>query len=168
MTSCAGPTCRPITYQYGPNTLRMTQYSVALSTGTISGAYDLESQRQSAKAGWWQTLQYGDAQRATTAPTTLAELPAPTAVPSGRRPSATIRSATHQEVVGFLVPVTTQHQPYTLGGTSYDGMGTCSTDTFHVLHLGMRRASPSPATYGTFRIPTVYLTLSAHRVYRES
>jgi len=36
-TQC-GSTCYPITYQYDPNTFRMTQYSVAgLSGGTISG-----------------------------------------------------------------------------------------------------------------------------------
>ncbi len=36
-TSCAGSTCYPISYTYDPSTLRMTQYSAALSTGTVSG-----------------------------------------------------------------------------------------------------------------------------------
>ena len=38
MTSCDKGTCYPITYQYDPNTLRMTGYSAALSSGTISGS----------------------------------------------------------------------------------------------------------------------------------
>jgi RHS repeat-associated protein len=37
MTSCAGTTCYPINYSYDPNTLRMKEYSAALSTGTVSG-----------------------------------------------------------------------------------------------------------------------------------
>jgi RHS repeat-associated protein len=36
-TSCVNGTCYPISYAYDPNTLRMTQYSVALNGGTISG-----------------------------------------------------------------------------------------------------------------------------------
>jgi len=37
MTSCAGLTCYPITYQYDPKTLRMTGYSAAGSNETVSG-----------------------------------------------------------------------------------------------------------------------------------
>jgi RHS repeat-associated protein len=37
MTSCEGGTCYPINYSYDSNTLRMTKYAAALSTGTVSG-----------------------------------------------------------------------------------------------------------------------------------
>jgi YD repeat-containing protein len=57
MTSCVGSTCYPITYQYDPNTLRMTGYSAALNGGYGLWSVDMESEWEPSEVGGRRRLQ---------------------------------------------------------------------------------------------------------------
>jgi YD repeat-containing protein len=136
MTSCAGSTCYPINYSYWPNTLRMKEYSAALSNGTVSGTLTWNSN------GSLQQLVVGDpgnsadAQTCTYSADDLGRIASTTCGPNGSTWGQTFSYDAFGNVTkngsGAWIPgysPITNH--YTLTGTSYDSDGNVLNDSFN-------------------------------------
>lgn len=132
-TSRAGTTWYPITYQYDPNTLRMTQYSAALNGGTISGTLNWNQN------GSLQQLTIADPFNASDAQTCQYSADDLSRLASVNCGSIWTQNFSY-DPFGNLTKsgsiswnpgynATTNH--YTLGGTSYDANGNLLNDSFN-------------------------------------
>ncbi len=131
-TSCAGPTCYPIAYEYDPNTLRMKKYSFALSAGTISGTLTWNpngSLQQLAIANPFNT---GDAQTCNYSADDLGRIASANcgSIWSQTFTYDPFSNLSKSRSISWLPGYNTSTNRYTLGGTTYDADGNVLNDTF--------------------------------------
>lgn len=142
MTPCtSGTNCYPISYQYDPNTLRMTQYSWALSGGTVSGSLTWNPN------GSLQQLVVADPFNSADVQTCNYSADDLTRISSVSCNSGSVwgQQFTYDAFGNLTKSVPTgatgiTWQPgyssstnrYTLGGTSYDANGNLLKDTFNI------------------------------------
>jgi RHS repeat-associated protein len=156
MTSCAA-TCYPISYTYDPNTLRVTQYAAALSTGTISGTLTWNPN------GSLQQLVIVDPTNSSDAQTCQYS-----ADDLGRIGSANCGSIWSQTFsydpftnisksgsISWLPGYSSSTNQYSLGGTSYDANGNLLNDTFHT-YTWDAEGKPLSTTQGSDTITLIY------------
>jgi len=135
--SCYKGTCYPITYQYDPKTLRMTQYSAALAGGTISGSLTWNPNgalRQlvivdpfnSADA---ETCNYGadDLNRVSSVNCVNGS----TNIWSQNFSYDAFGNITKSGSISWIPGYNTTTNQYALGGSSYDANGNLTNDTFN-------------------------------------
>lgn len=133
MTSCVGTTCYPISYQYDPNTLRMTQYSAALNGGTISGSLTWNPNGSLQKLVIADPFNAADAQTCTYGADDLSR------IASANCGSAWAQTFTYDPFGNLTKSGSSSWSPgynsstnrYALGGTSYDSNGNVLNDTFN-------------------------------------
>ncbi|HEV7220511.1 MAG TPA: RHS repeat-associated core domain-containing protein, partial [Terriglobales bacterium] len=132
-TSCQNGTCYPITYTYDPNTLRMTNYSAAITGGTISGAMNWNPNGSLQSLTIADPFNAADNQTCTYSADDLGRL-------AGVNCGSTWAQNFSFDPFGNLTKsgsiswqpgydASTNH--YTLGGTSYDADGNLLNDTFN-------------------------------------
>lgn len=129
-TSCAGATCYPISYQYDPKTLRMTQYSATLNGGTISGTLTWNPN------GSLQQLVIADSFNAADAQTckyNADDLSRLASVSCGSTWAQTFSydpfgNITKSGSVSWMPGYSASTNHYSLAGTSYDADGNLTND----------------------------------------
>jgi RHS repeat-associated protein len=132
-TSCTSAPCYPIGYTYDPNTLRMTQYSAAMTNGTISGTLTWNQNGSLQKLIVADPLNTADAQTCNYSADDV-----------GRIASANCGSIWSQTFgydpfgnlsksgsISWLPGYSSSTNQYTLAGTSYDANGNLLQDTFN-------------------------------------
>jgi RHS repeat-associated protein len=132
-TSCSGSTCYPITYQYDPNTLRMTYYGVALNGGTISGSLMWNPNASLQKLVIADPFNAADAQTCTYSADDLSRL---ASVNCGSAWAQTFSydafgNLTKGGSVAWVPGYSASTNRYTLSGASYDSDGNVLNDTFN-------------------------------------
>lgn len=137
MTSCHGGTCYPVSWTYDPNTLRMTQYSAAVTSSgsnyTVSGTLTWNPDGSLAKLVISDPLNSLDSQTCTYSADDL-----------GRIASANCGSAWSQTFsydpfgnitksgsISWMPGYNSSTNRYTLAGSSYDANGNVLQDTFN-------------------------------------
>ncbi len=142
MTSCAGSTCYPITYQYDPNTLRMTNYSATMNNETVSGALTWNPNGSLQQLVVTDPLNSADAQACTYSADDLRRaasvncMNGTTNVWAQNFTYDAFGNITKQVPSGgtgisWMPGYTTSTNRYSLGGTSYDADGNILNDTFN-------------------------------------
>lgn len=133
MTSCAGATCFPVNYTYDANTQRMTQYSAALATGTISGTLTWNPNGSLQKLVVVDPTNASDAQTCNYAADDLSRI---ASANCGANWSQTFSydpfgNLTKSGTISWAPGYNTGTNRYTLTGTSYDANGNLLKDTFN-------------------------------------
>jgi RHS repeat-associated protein len=131
MTACV-PTCHPITYAYDQNTPRMTQYSVGLNTGTISGTLTWNPNGSLKTLVVADPLNTADAQTCNYVGDDLGRV---ASVNCGSTWAQTFNydpfgNITKSGSISWMPGYNTSTNRYTLSGTSYDANGNLLTDGF--------------------------------------
>lgn len=142
MTSCAGSTCYPITYQYDPNTLRMTGYSAALNGGTVSGALTWNPNGSLQKLVVADAFNSADGQTCTYGADDLSRIASVNCLSGSTNVwnqnftydafgNITKQVPTGGTGISRIPGYNASTNRYTLGGTSYDADGNVTNDTFN-------------------------------------
>jgi RHS repeat-associated protein len=142
MTSCVGSTCYPITYQYDPNTLRMTGYSAALNGGTVSGALTWNPNGSLQKLVVADAFNSADAQTCTYGADDLSRIASVNCLSGSTNVwnqnftydafgNITKQVPTGGTGISWIPGYNASTNRYTLGGTSYDADGNVTNDTFN-------------------------------------
>jgi RHS repeat-associated protein len=137
MTSCAGSTCYPITYQYDPNTMRTTQHGAALSKGTISGTLTWNPNGSLQKLVIADPLNSADVQTCTYGADDLSRIASVNCVNGATNVWAQTFSydafgnITKSGSISWMPGYNSSTNHYALGGTSYDADGNVTNDTFN-------------------------------------
>jgi RHS repeat-associated protein len=131
MTSCAGATCYPINYTYDPNTLRMTQYAAALSTGTVSGTLTWNPNASLQKL---VIVDPGNSADSQTCQYSADDLGRISSANCGSTWAQTFTYDPFSNIsksgsISWLPGYSSNTNRYTLGGTSYDANGNVLNDT---------------------------------------
>ena len=141
MTPCANGTCYPISYQYDPNTLRMTQYSWALSGGTVSGTLNWNPNGSLQKLVVADPFNSADAQTCTYSADDLVRISSVSCNSGavwGQQftydafGNLTKTVPTGATGITWQPGYSSSTNRYTLGGTSYDANGSVLKDTFNI------------------------------------
>lgn len=134
MTSCAGSTCYPITYTYDPNTLRMTQYSAALSNGTVSGTLTWNPNGSLQQLVIADPFNSADAQTCTYAADDLSRIASANCGSTWAQTFSydAFGNITKNGSISWIPGYDSATNHYTLAGTSYDANGNVLDDTFNV------------------------------------
>ncbi len=132
-TSCNGATCYPITYQYDPNTLRMTQYGVTLNGGTISGTLTWNPNGSLKQLVIVDPFNSADAQSCNYSADDLSRI---AGVSCGSMWAQTFGydafgNITKSGSTSWMPGYNSSNNHYQLGGTSYDPDGNLLNDTFN-------------------------------------
>ncbi len=133
MTPCANGTCYPISYQYDPNTLRMTQYSYALADGTVSGSLTWNPNGSLQKLVIADPFNSADAQTCDYSADDLSRI---ASVSCGSTWAQTFTydafgNLTKNGSISWIPGYNTSTNRYSLAGTSYDADGNVLKDTFN-------------------------------------
>jgi RHS repeat-associated protein len=133
MTPCANGTCYPISYQYDPNTLRMTQYSYALADGTVSGSLTWNPNGSLQKLVIADPFNSADAQTCEYSADDLSRI---AGVSCGSTWAQTFTydafgNLTKNGSISWIPGYNTSTNQYSLAGTSYDADGNLLKDTFN-------------------------------------
>jgi RHS repeat-associated protein len=137
MTSCLGSTCYPITYQYDPNTLRMTQYSAALNGGTISGTLTWNPNGSLQQLTIADPFNGADVQNCTYNADDLGRIASvncmngSTSVWAQNFSYDAFGNLTKSGSISWMPGYNSSTNQYTLAGTSYDANGNLLNDTFN-------------------------------------
>jgi RHS repeat-associated protein len=133
MTSCAGSTCYPINYTYDPNTLRMSQYSAALNTGTVSGTLTWNPNGSLQKLIVANPTNSADAQTCTYAADDLGRIASTTCGSTWAQTFSydPFGNITKSGSVSWTPGYSSSTNHYSLAGTSYDSNGNLLGDTFN-------------------------------------
>jgi RHS repeat-associated protein len=135
VTSCInGNTCYPISYQYDPNTLRMTQYGAALNNGTISGTLTWNPNGSVQQLVIADPFNSADAQTCTYSADDLGRI---ASTSCGSTWAQTFSYDAYGNVsksgsVSWLPGYNASTNQYALGGTSYDANGNVLKDSFNI------------------------------------
>jgi RHS repeat-associated protein len=141
MTPCASGTCYPISYQYDPNTLRMTQYSYALSGGTVSGSLTWNPNGSLQQLVVADPFNSADAQTCNYSADDLVRISSVSCNSGsvwGQQFTYDAFGNLTKSVPSGATGITWQPgyssstNRYTLGGTSYDANGNVLKDTFNI------------------------------------
>jgi len=141
-TSCVGSTCYPITYQYDPNTLRMTGYSAALNGGTVSGALSWNPNGSLRQLVITDPFNSADAQTCTYGADDLSRIASVNCLSGSTNVwnqnftydafgNITKQVPTGGTGISWIPGYNASTNRYTLGGTSYDADGNVTNDTFN-------------------------------------
>jgi RHS repeat-associated protein len=142
MTSCAGATCYPITYQYDPKTLRMTGYSAALNGGTVSGTLTWNPNGSLQKLVIADAFNSADAQSCTYGADDLSRIASVNCLSGSTNVwnqnftydafgNITKQVPTNGTGISWIPGYNASTNRYTLGGTTYDANGNVTNDTFN-------------------------------------
>src|SRR5258708_8839253 len=133
MTSCVGTTCYPISYQYDPNTLRMTQYSAALNNGTISGTLTWNPNGSLQQLVIADPFNSADAQTCTYGADDLRRIAGASCGPTWAQTFSydAFGNITKNGSISWIPGYDASTNHYTLAGTGYDADGNVLKDSFN-------------------------------------
>jgi RHS repeat-associated protein len=133
-TPCtSGTNCYPISYEYDPNTLRMTQYSWALSGGTVSGTLNWNPNGSLQKLVIADPFNSADAQTCTYSADDLSRI---ASVSCGSTWAQTFTydafgNLTKNGSISWIPGYNASTNHYALAGTSYDANGNVLKDSLN-------------------------------------